>query len=286
MQTSIRATLSAASLLLAACGPSVDTSALLECPPGREQQGNRCEVQEIYFAGGTFTMGRGECFPESAHAAEFASGECELSDQPHEITVAPFYMDATELVIGDYEFFSDADACPGMEQNDACAGVNAFLALPMWSSEIDADAAVQWAEERCARFGKTVPTEAQWEYAATAGGTRLYPWGDDPPICGRVTAFDGQDGPCPFEPSVEVARYPPSPEGLYDLAGNFAEIVKPDPGVAPPGYPPLPVEQWPTMTWVGLRGGSLNEPSYTLRSARRGVIGGYRYPGLRCVRNP
>jgi len=295
-----RATLATLLLLAPGCGPAVDVvpsrdgGATLDCPPGREQKGDRCEVKEIYFAGGTFTMGRGECFPKEAHAAEFDSGACELADEPHQVTVAPFYMDATEFVAGDAQpFYVDVDgqmveACATMEQTEACEAAGGLLTLGMNGSVSpdQADGLLSRIEKECQKRGKTVPTEAQWEFAASGGGARLYPWGDDPPTCELVGPFDGYDSPCGPASSM-VALHPPSPEGLYDLAGHYAEMVQPDPGGYSAGYEPLPLVEPPDRHWVGIRGGSMFESERTLRAAHRGTgarDGNLR--GFRCVRNP
>ncbi|MBI4702580.1 MAG: SUMF1/EgtB/PvdO family nonheme iron enzyme [Deltaproteobacteria bacterium] len=79
-------------------------------------------------------------------------------------------------------------------------------------------------------------SEVQWEYAASAGGTRTYPWGDREPTCEDAN-FD--PGRCGLKPDL-IAQYPPSPEGVYDLAGNGYELVVPDwkhDGQGPEGYP-------------------------------------------------
>src|SRR5690606_22122994 len=64
------------------------------CQTGYDFVDGRCRMREIHFAGGTFTMGRGFCFPVEEHESEYArGGTCRFPDEPHTVTVAPFLMD-------------------------------------------------------------------------------------------------------------------------------------------------------------------------------------------------
>ena len=171
----------------------------------------------------------------------------------------------------------------------------------------DAQAYAQWA-------GKSLPTEAEWEFAARGGlENAIFTWGDEHKPKGKYMANTWQ-GKFPWKyskshpPSPEpVGSYPSNGYGLYDMAGNVWEWTcdwymakhpeeadkpccvphNPRGGLKENSYDPTqPQFQIPRKV---LKGGSyLCAPEYCQRyrpSARRPqmVDTGMSHVGFRCV---
>lgn len=97
---------------------------------------------------------------------------------------------------------------------------------------------VSWNDARafCAHYGWRLPTEAEWETACRAGGTGLYPWGDDPAgghgFCNAADAaakarFPSANVLFPFDDGFAViapaGRLRPNAWGFHDMIGNVEE---------------------------------------------------------------
>jgi len=73
-------------------------------------------------------------------------------------------------------------------------------------------------------YGVTLPTEAEWEYAARAGQQLEYPTNDGNLSYSQAnygTGFGGPSGETYLTPVGEL--YPPNPFELYNMAGNVSE---------------------------------------------------------------
>ena len=146
---------------------------------------------------------------------------------------------------------------------------------------------VNWYEANawCRWAGRRLPSEAEWEFAATGGGTsqkRAYPWGDDAPDPGRAN-LDGRALGC-----IDVAARAAgdSRHGCRQMIGNVWEwtqsTFEPFAGFSPDDYK----EYSATLFGVTkvLRGGAWPTRSRMVDStyrnyfgpARRDVLAGFR----------
>jgi formylglycine-generating enzyme required for sulfatase activity len=117
-----------------------------------------------------------------------------------------------------------------------------------------------------------LPTEAEWEYAARAGTSTRFSFGDD--LNETLLANNGWFMSNGGNMSHPVGLKAPNPWGLYDMAGNVYEWCSDWYGPYPGGFATDP--QGPASNAIGvkvIRGGAWDESESNCRSALRHVEG-------------
>lgn len=134
----------------------------------------------------------------------------------------------------------------------------------------DAQQFIQKLNEREGVTHYRLPTEAEWEYAARAGTTTSYSFGDDPAQLGNYAWYKGDSG----NTTHPVGQKNPNPWGLYDMHGNVYEWVHDWYGQYPIEIaidPQSPLKARLVPDRIN-RGGSFDHDARGCRSARRGRL--------------
>lgn len=189
------------------------------------------EYHMVPIAGGEFIMG--------SPATEKDRGEDEGPQL--KVKVKPFWMGKYEVTWNEYQPFMitstdrNKDGSP-MNWNPSDKieelvsqptapytemsfgmGTEGFPAISM--TQHAASKYCQWLSAQTGHFYR-LPTEAEWEYAARAGSSSAYFWGDDPAQLAEYAWFYEN---APNYQYAKVGQKKPNPWGLYDIYGNVVE---------------------------------------------------------------
>jgi formylglycine-generating enzyme required for sulfatase activity len=185
----------------------------------------------VRLAGGTFVMGTDPSRVDGL-CRRFGTTHRDLflpEVPPHTVNVPPFSIDRTEVTNGDFKPFVERhpEWAPGRvaaeRQNGDYLKHWTAGTLPSGAADVPVTYITWWAAKAyCESSGNRLPTEAEWEFAASGGlESAEFPWGDEAPDARRANwSGTGLGAPAP------VGRYGPNAYGLYDMAGNVWEFVE------------------------------------------------------------
>lgn len=241
--------------------------------------GTKVVFDMVAIPGGTFVMGSPATEP----------GRADDEGPAHQVRIAPFWMERTELTWDEYDAFAFAQSIASAATRATAPPPGSADAItrpsPPYGDEsfgfgkgrqpvinVQHHAAMEYARWLSAKTGRVyrLPTEAEWEYAARAGSAGAYAFGDDPAGLDAYAWSAANSGGHPHPAGQKAAnRF-----GLHDMHGNVAEwcVDQYDSSqyarVAPLTMGPVLLPGDRRYPYVA-RGGSWDDPPARLRSAAR-----------------
>jgi len=160
-------------------------------------------------------------------AGSFQMGSNESVDEKpiHEVYVDRFAMGQTEVTFTEYDKFVQATGRSKPDDKGWGRGNRPVINVS-WH---DANAYAKWLSQQTGKKYR-LPTEAEWEYAARAGTTTKYWWGN---TASHEYMNYGTDDCCDslakgkdrWKYAAPVGSFSANPFGIYDTAGNVWEWV-------------------------------------------------------------
>jgi formylglycine-generating enzyme required for sulfatase activity len=282
------------------------------CGPGGNE--NCCDTRCV--PGGSFTLGRVSGEPDDLACQALS---CDAEEAPGvPATIRAFYLDRFEVTVGRFRKFVSATIAGYKPQLDSGkhgylnggseSGWDSSFTLPsiqsVWNSYLSCSGqfptwtpspganenkpitCVAWTEAYafCIWDGGFLPTEAEWELAASGGEERVFPWSTPP-----ADTTIGPSHACyaPACGAVRAVGQTPAGDGRWghaDLAGNVWELLR-DRYVAP--YPPGGCNDCANLSLAGFhvsRGGAYNQPADAMRATKRGGENDTWFMGVRCAK--
>ena len=196
----------------------------------------------------------------------------------HEVKVRSFELGKYEVTFAEYDACVEAGGCPKLPDDAGWGRERRPVINVSW---VGAQAYVWWLSGKTSKSYR-LPSEAEWEYAARAGTTTRYWFGEE--ISEKDANYGGNVGK-----TTEVGGYRANHWGLHDMQGNAWEWVEDcwhDSYLGAPTDGSVWQRDGVCDLWV-LRGGSWSREPKDLRAAsrnRNGIGVQYVSPGFRVAR--
>jgi formylglycine-generating enzyme required for sulfatase activity len=159
----------------------------------------------VVLPGGAFQMGS-----PNAERGHFAT------EAPvREVRIAPFAASKYEVTFAEWDACASAGGCGGAYPSDRAWGRGQRPVVGVsWRQAQDY---VRWLNSQGTHPRYRLLSEAEWEYAARAGATSRFAFGDT--LARAQAAFR-------VTRTEQVGHFQPNAFGLYDMHGNAAEWVE------------------------------------------------------------
>jgi len=143
----------------------------------------------------------------------FKGGKFKMGDTGKTTEVKPFEIAIKPVTNREYEEFDPSHREKRDKYSDQDDQPVVYVS---WE---DTNKYCQWLSKKTGQNYR-LPIEAEWEFAASGGGTREYPWGNEEPTPEHANYNESKIGK-----TTPVGSYPLglTPEGLFDMAGNVWE---------------------------------------------------------------
>jgi formylglycine-generating enzyme required for sulfatase activity len=222
---------------IAACLWSGRTAPAAIEPPSIEQTGHEAYEETIPGSTVRFKM---MAIPGGTFFIGSRPGEAGRSDDEgprHAVALQPFWIGQTEVTWDEFDLFWKNDkkklrlpiAPAAARAADAISRPTEPYVDETYGHErkghpalcMSHHCAMEYCRWLSALTGRTyrLPTEAEWEYAARAGASTAYFFGDDPKKLDDYAWYAGNSR----EETHRVGTKKPNPWGLHDMYGNVTE---------------------------------------------------------------
>jgi formylglycine-generating enzyme required for sulfatase activity len=170
------------------------------------------QPQMVDIPAGSFLMG--------SSAVDGPNAKVDSNEWPqHRVRVhKPFRIGKFEVTFDEYDIFAHLTGRPLPDHNGWGRGRQPVINVT-WG---DAQAYAAWLRERTGKRYR-LPTEAEWEYAARAGTTTDYWWGDGVPASPQANCANCGNQWSDKQRTAPVGSLLANPWGLHDTAGNVWE---------------------------------------------------------------
>ncbi|MBO7412014.1 MAG: SUMF1/EgtB/PvdO family nonheme iron enzyme, partial [Ottowia sp.] len=206
---------------------------------------NSIGMEFVLIPAGTFQMG-----------CTSSADKCEDNEKRHTVTISkPFYLGKYEVTQAQWEVVMG-------DNPSVFRGANLPVSTVSW---VDAQMFVEKLNAKEGHNRYRLPTEAEWEYAARAGSTTVYSFGDDAAQLGDYAWYADNAGGEPHP----VGQKQPNAWGLFDMHGNVYEWVQDYYGKYGAGAVTDPRGPAGVGELSVRRGGSWNDPVEYCRTAFR-----------------